>query len=151
MGHHDHHPLLGELRQQVQNIRTHRPVEPSGWFIQQQDLRTPQQLDGEGKATAAGLTPVECVEFDFLINKEKLEKEDNFKDFLVKDSRLSSLCWGEKALAGVKKGQIIQIERRGYFRCDETLAEAGKVVLFNIPTGKTKGMSPFGSKIKFRT
>ncbi|KAF6808393.1 glutamyl-tRNA synthetase, partial [Colletotrichum musicola] len=36
------------------------------------------------------------------------------------------------------KDDIIQLERRGFFRVDKGLDEGDKVVLFAIPTGKAK-------------
>jgi len=46
----------------------------------------------------------------------------------------------------LKQGESIQLERRGYFRCDKDLSQ-GQLELVMIPDGKTKSMSVLGSKV----
>lgn len=40
--------------------------------------------------------------------------------------------------ADLKKGDIIQLERKGYFIVDKSAEDGKGLVLFDIPTGKTK-------------
>merc|ERR1712146_468887 len=89
-----------------------------------------------------------CVEFDQLITKPKLDDGDAFEDYVAKESRFETKVLGEAALKEVKEGQVIQLERRGYFRCDVPAAGDGPMVLFEIPTGKKKSMSSEGTKVK---
>lgn len=115
-------------------------------------------LKGDFKSTekkitwlsAAGLEPVpaELWDFDYLITKDKLEEDDNVEDFLNPNtySLVDAVCDG--GVGKLKKDDIIQLERRGFYRVDKGLddwapEEAGakgkRVVLFYIPTGKTGG------------
>ena len=65
---------------------------------------------------------------------------------LYKFSHPSKFCLHEKQydlmgdpnMANLKKGDIIQLERRGYFIVDQTqdLTNDKKLVLFNIPDGR---------------
>jgi len=92
------------------------------------------------------LIPAELWDFDYLLNKDVLGEDDVLEDCLnpVTSSMEDALC--DEATADLKKDDIIQLERRGYYRVDKGLGdwkdgeegEKGKrLVLFNIPTGKT--------------
>jgi hypothetical protein len=50
--------------------------------------------------------------------------------------RSESFCDGN--LASCRAGDIIQLERKAYFKVDVSYKEGKAAVLFNIPTGKTK-------------
>lgn len=43
-------------------------------------------------------------------------------------------------MAQLQKGDIIQLERKGYFIVDAGVEHGGSVVLLNIPDGRTKNM-----------
>ncbi|KOS17226.1 putative glutamate--tRNA ligase [Escovopsis weberi] len=113
-------------------------------------------LKGDFKATEKKITwlsaegfelvPAELWDFDYLITKDKLEEEDNLEDFLNPNTSSMEEAWCDAGVGELKKDDIIQLERRGFFRVDKGLndwaeGEAGdkgkRVVLFNIPTGKT--------------
>ncbi|KAJ4388843.1 hypothetical protein N0V93_006304 [Gnomoniopsis smithogilvyi] len=84
----------------------------------------------------------ELWEFDNLITKDKLEEEDNLEDFLNPNTSSMEEAWCDEGVATLKKDDIIQLERRGYYRVDKGIpdckeGEEKKVVLFCIPTGKT--------------
>ncbi|KAI1340732.1 tRNA synthetases class I, catalytic domain-containing protein [Xylariaceae sp. FL0016] len=86
------------------------------------------------------LIDAELWDFDYLITKDKLEEEDDLEKFL--NPRTSSMeeAYCDEGVANLKKDDIIQLERRGYYRVDKAYSdgEDKKVVLFCIPTGKTK-------------
>jgi len=91
---------------------------------------------------------VVAVEFDQLITKPKLDDGDELMDYLNNNTRAESRLIGEPGLRNVTVGQIIQLERRGFYRCDENnCSNGGAIVLFNIPTGRAKSMSSVGNKI----
>jgi hypothetical protein len=92
-------------------------------------------------------TPVDLVEFDFLITKKKLEEDDRLEACLNEVSEFRTVAWGDANLHHIPRGTILQLERRGYFICDETFSPSGKVVLFSIPDGKTKPMSILSTKV----
>ncbi|PKS10696.1 hypothetical protein jhhlp_002452 [Lomentospora prolificans] len=91
----------------------------------------------------ANLVPAELWEFDYLITKDKLEPDDELEKCLnpVTESMQEALC--DEGVGLLKKDDIIQLERRGFFRVDKGLddwkdGEAKRVVLFAIPSGKGK-------------
>lgn len=107
-------------------------------------------LEGDFKKTekkvtwlAAGkTTPVELVDFDHLITKDKLEEGDNFEDFLTPETKFVTEAVGDVNVAAMKKGDIIQFERKGYYILDEI--KDGKYIFFTVPDGK--GVSKYGQK-----
>ena len=100
-------------------------------------------------------TPAVAVEFDNIITKPILDKDDDFKNFINRDSRKSEQLWGDHQLKDCKEGDIIQLQRRGYFRVDQPYLPAdgatfqeSPAILFAIPDGHTKEMPKTGSKHK---
>ena len=86
------------------------------------------------------LVPAELWEFDYLITKDKLEEDDDLEQFLnpVTATMEEALC--DENVTRYKHDDIIQLERRGYYRVDKGYNEGDekKIVLFLIPTGKGK-------------
>lgn len=64
------------------------------------------------------LTPVVCVYFDHLISKPVLDKDDDFKHYLTQQSRWELQMLGDFELKDLHKGDIIQLQRKGFFICD---------------------------------
>jgi len=93
---------------------------------------------------------IQCkfIEFGNLILKPSLEEEDNVDDFVNPNSKLETDLVGEGEMKGLKKGDIIQIERRGFCYVDQPWTEEKKVLILHfIPDGKTKSMSVITQKI----
>jgi glutamyl-tRNA synthetase len=60
-------------------------------------------------------------------------------------------CIGEMAMANIKENDLVQIMRRGYFRCDKPYrGEHSPLILFQIPDGKQKAMSALSTKLSHR-
>ncbi|MES1903539.1 MAG: hypothetical protein MHPSP_003430 [Paramarteilia canceri] len=55
-----------------------------------------------------------------LLNKPILGKDDNFKEFINKNSKQETQMIGEKSLDLVKTGDVIQIYKYGLFICDKS-------------------------------
>ncbi|KAF7395000.1 hypothetical protein HZH66_008174 [Vespula vulgaris] len=94
------------------------------------------------------LIPCYTVYFDHIISKPVLGKDDDFKDFVAKDTRVEIRMLGEAELHRVKKGEIIQLQRKGFFRCDVPYADISPfcckeqpLILFHIPDGHTASKS----------
>jgi glutamyl/glutaminyl-tRNA synthetase len=111
------------------------------------DLEVELHLKGDVKKTKKKITwlstdqklvPLVMVDFDYLITKDKLTDEDNFEDFLTPQTEFRTQAVGDENLEDVKVDDIIQIDRKGYFRVDQVHAGGKPLILFNIPTGKTK-------------
>jgi len=81
-------------------------------------------LSGNVKTTSKKLTwlssedasvPLTLVEFDFLITVPKLEENDELEKVLNDKTKFETQAIGESALRNLKKGDIIQLTRRGFF------------------------------------
>jgi glutamyl-tRNA synthetase len=77
--------------------------------------------------------------------------EDGMKieDVVNLKSKFETLALAESEVKGIKKGEIIQFERRGFFICDKIASETddGLMVFNFIPDGKTKAMSVVSTKV----
>ena len=88
------------------------------------------------------------VEFDHLITKPKLEPEDDWLKFLTPVTKVEAPAIGDAGLRLLKENQVIQLERRGFYRVDSVYVSSEKpLVLFMIPDGKKKAMSTFSFKL----
>ncbi|XP_059478554.1 bifunctional glutamate/proline--tRNA ligase [Neocloeon triangulifer] len=102
--------------------------------------------------TAKGKTiPCACVYFDHIISKAVLGKDEDFKNYIGHETRTDVMMLGDPELVNVKKGDIIQLQRRGFFVCDRPYeptsiysAKDSPIVLFSIPDGHTKAMPTAG-------
>ncbi|CAL3973200.1 hypothetical protein PZA11_005499 [Diplocarpon coronariae] len=84
------------------------------------------------------LIRAEVWKFDHLFTKDKLEEEDNWEDFVNKDSAKMEVQLCDENVKDLRENDIIQLERKGFFRVDRPAVGGKPVVLFGIPTGKTK-------------
>ncbi|KAI0017148.1 tRNA synthetases class I, catalytic domain-containing protein [Xylariomycetidae sp. FL0641] len=86
------------------------------------------------------LIDAELWDFDYLITKDKLEEEDDLEKFLNPTTATMEEAWCDEGVTNLKRDDIIQLERRGYYRVDKAYDDGNekKIVLFCIPTGKTK-------------
>jgi len=94
---------------------------------------------------------VTLTEFDNLIEKEKLDDGDDFKNFINPNTMAQSTVIGDMGLKGLQKDEIIQLERRGFYRVDQPyINEKRGLVLYMIPDGKAKAMSGLSGKLAHR-
>ncbi|KDP23319.1 hypothetical protein JCGZ_23152 [Jatropha curcas] len=103
-------------------------------------------LEGSVKSTKLKLTwlpeitelvNILLVEFDYLITKKKLEEGENFLDVLNPLTKREIEAIGDSNMRNLKRGEILQLERKGYFRCDVPFVRPSKpIVLFAIPDGR---------------
>lgn len=55
------------------------------------------------------------------------------------ETRFETAAQGDPNMRTLQKGDVIQLERKGYYIVDVPLLKQGKpMVLFNVPDGKTK-------------
>ncbi|KAK9821493.1 hypothetical protein WJX74_002572 [Apatococcus lobatus] len=105
-------------------------------------------LEGNFKTTKLKLTwlpvtrdlvPLELHDFDHLLTKKKLEEEDSFEDFINPCSRWTVSAVGDANMRSLQKGDILQLERKGYFRVDVPLLKpTSPIILFAIPDGRVR-------------
>lgn len=96
-------------------------------------------------STDQELIPVKLYDFDHILTKDLLDKDDDILDFAKKDTETLSECLADCNVAGIAKDAILQFDRKGYFRCDRAFQHGEPAVFFNIPTGKEK--TPAVSKV----
>ncbi|XP_053488501.1 bifunctional glutamate/proline--tRNA ligase [Ictalurus furcatus] len=103
----------------------------------------------------APFTPTVCVNYQHLITKPVLGKDDNFKDYINQNSKTEEIMLGDPCLKDLKKGDIIQLQRRGFYICDHPYepvsphsCKESPCILLYIPDGHTKEMPTSGSKDK---
>jgi len=94
-------------------------------------------------------TPVVLVYYDHIITKAILDKDDDFKNYINKDSKFEVEMLGDPEMRSLKKGDIVQVQRRGYFICDveyqpysQSVGRARPAVLLAIPDGTPKSYGP---------
>ncbi|KAL7608286.1 hypothetical protein Lser_V15G14355 [Lactuca serriola] len=110
------------------------------------DLTGVLHLEGSFKTTKLKLTwlpdtnelvPLTLVEFGYLITKKKLENEEDIVPVANKDTKKEVGGVGDSNMRRLKRGDILQLERKGYFRCDVPFLTPSKpIVLFAIPDGR---------------
>ncbi|KAF5138603.1 putative glutamate--tRNA ligase, cytoplasmic [Metarhizium anisopliae] len=83
----------------------------------------------------------ELWDFNYhLLTKNSLPKEDNLDKYLNPVTATIPDAWVGSAFNELTEGDIIELERKGYFRVDKGIGQGpgGKAVLFKIPTGASK-------------
>lgn len=104
-------------------------------------------LEGDLKKTKKKITwlssdqdliPCELCSFDHLITKDKLEKDkDKLVEFLTPQTEFRTEALADCNVTGLMEGDIIQFERKGYYRVDRPFQQGRPAVMFEIPVGKT--------------
>ena len=108
--------VISEIKSRLNIVDTYQPSkakEPSP------SKETTSNADDQAKAA---WTPTVCVYYDHIINKAVLEKTDDFKEFVDKNTETSIEMLGDPELKSLRKGDIIQIQRRGFFIVDQAYA-----------------------------
>jgi glutamyl-tRNA synthetase len=91
-------------------------------------------------------TKVILVDYDHLITVKKIEDDMKVEDVVNKESRFETVALAEIEILGLKKGDFVQLERRGYYYIDKDASE-GMMVLHFIPDGKSKAVSVVSQKV----
>ncbi|GFH06937.1 putative glutamate--tRNA ligase, cytoplasmic, partial [Haematococcus lacustris] len=93
-------------------------------------------------AQSEELVELLLVDFDYLINKRKVEEDDDFMQLVNPTTKFEVPASGDGNMRVLQKGEVIQLERKGYYIVDQPLTKPGKpMVLFCIPDGRTKTMT----------
>lgn len=75
-------------------------------------------------------------EYDNILTKKKPDPEDKLDDLIAPVSIFSQEALGEEAMGELKKGDTVQIERRGYYIVD--VDDGAHKTLIYIPDGRDK-------------
>jgi len=140
------------MRWGVVKITNVEPGHLEGTFLPDGDFKAAKKkLSWLAKLPPGQNTPCTLTEFDNLISKEKLDEGDNFQDFLNPHTMASSEVIGDPGLKSLQKNDVIQLERRGYFRVDRPyISEKKGIMLFMVPDGKAKPMGGLEGKLAHR-
>lgn len=109
-------------------------------------------LDGDFKKTEKKISwlantddkvLVKLIDFDHLITKDKIEEGENFEDYLTPQTEFASEAYADCNVKDLKEGDVIQFERKGYYRLDKPF-DGTDAVFFTVPDGKV--VSKYGAK-----
>ncbi|XP_034427505.1 bifunctional glutamate/proline--tRNA ligase isoform X7 [Hippoglossus hippoglossus] len=123
--------------------------------LDNKDYKKTTKITWLAETSSAPLLPTICINYLPLITKAVITKEDDFKEYINKNSKLEEKMLGDPCLKNLKKGDIIQLQRRGFYICDQPYepvspnsCKESPCVLLYIPDGHTKEMPTAGSKDK---
>ncbi|KZT27302.1 glutamate-tRNA ligase [Neolentinus lepideus HHB14362 ss-1] len=88
---------------------------------------------------SSAVVPVVLLDYDYLITKKKLEENDELGDFVTPVTEFREDALADANVVGLKRGDIIQFERKGYFIVDQAGGE--KMEFIKIPDGKAANLA----------
>ena len=98
--------------------------------------------------TAHPLVDATLIDYDYLITKKKLEENDELKDFATAVTEFREEALADANVRELKRGDIIQFERRGYYAFDGVakkgngaLGEQETWEFIRIPDGRAAGLA----------
>lgn len=86
------------------------------------------------------LANVTLLDYDYLITKKKLDEDDDVADVVTAVTEFRVEALGDLNVLEMKGGEMIQFERKGYYRVDRVTSE-GVVECVHIPDGKAAGLA----------
>ncbi|XP_059324332.1 bifunctional glutamate/proline--tRNA ligase isoform X5 [Ammospiza nelsoni] len=123
--------------------------------LDNKDFKKTTKITWLAETPRAPLIPTVCVNYEHLITKPVLGKDEDFKQYINRNSKQEELMLGDPCLKELKKGDIIQLQRRGFYICDQPYepvspysCKDAPCILIYIPDGHTKEMPTSGSKEK---
>ncbi|XP_044059668.1 bifunctional glutamate/proline--tRNA ligase isoform X2 [Siniperca chuatsi] len=126
--------------------------------LENKDYKKTTKITWLADTNSAPLLPTICITYQPLISKAVITKDDNFKEYINKNSKLEEKMLGDPCLKNLKKGDIIQLQRRGFYICDQPYepvspnsCKESPCVLLYIPDGHVKEMPTAGSKDKSKS
>jgi len=99
-------------------------------------------LEGDFKKTSKKVTwlavpaetvPVTLIEYDYLITKKRLEEDDNLDDVVNPKTEYRTKALASAEVANLKKWDIIQFERKGFYIYQGTKDAEGRLEFGFIP------------------
>ncbi|XP_016424208.1 bifunctional glutamate/proline--tRNA ligase-like [Sinocyclocheilus rhinocerous] len=126
--------------------------------LENTDYKKTTKITWLTESSRAPFVPTVCVNYQHLITKPVLGKDDDFKAYINKNSKIEEKMLGDPCLKDLKKGDLIQLQRRGFYICDQPYepisphsCKESPCVLLYIPDGHTKEMPTAGSKDKSKS
>ncbi|XP_023953456.1 bifunctional glutamate/proline--tRNA ligase isoform X2 [Bicyclus anynana] len=113
--------------------------------LENKDFKKTIKLTWLADTAQSPTVEVYCVYFDHIISKPLLGKDEDFKQYIGHQTRWEVPMLGEPELSKVKVGDVIELQRRGFFRVDVAAAppsphtsRATPLILFHVPDGRAK-------------
>nr|XP_046260472.1 bifunctional glutamate/proline--tRNA ligase isoform X3 [Scatophagus argus] len=126
--------------------------------LDNKDYKKTTKITWLADTNSAPPLPTICINYQPLISKAVITKDDDFKDYINKNSKSEERMLGDPCLKNLKKGDIIQLQRRGFYICDQPYEPVSPnsckdcpCVLLYIPDGHVKEMPTAGSKEKSKS
>ncbi|KAI9746444.1 MAG: hypothetical protein M1818_000157 [Claussenomyces sp. TS43310] len=85
-------------------------------------------------ATDKNIIPVDLYEFDLLISKDKLQKDDELEDVLTPVTEFKTSAYADCNVAGLPLGTTVKFDRKGFYKLDASTSTG--LIFFDIPTGR---------------
>ncbi|EIW84894.1 glutamate-tRNA ligase [Coniophora puteana RWD-64-598 SS2] len=110
-------------------------------------------LDGDFRKTKKKITwlaqptaehqmvDVTLLDYDYLITKKKLEEEDELEKFVTPVTEFRTEALADANVSTLKKGDIIQFERKGYYIFDGKSDETSRLEFIHIPDGRAASLA----------
>lgn len=86
------------------------------------------------------LANVTLLDYDYLITKKKLDEDDDVANVVTAVTEFRVEALGDVNVLSMKGGEMIQFERKGYYRVDR-VTSSGVVECVQIPDGKAAGLA----------
>ncbi|KAJ1523501.1 hypothetical protein ONE63_001353 [Megalurothrips usitatus] len=123
--------------------------------LDNKDFKKTLKITWLAETSKGPFTPTYCVYYDHIISKAVLAKDEDFKTYIPESTRTEVPMVGDPELAALKVGDIIQLQRRGFFRVDSAyqplsvhIGKESPIVLIAIPDGHTKEQPTAGAPKK---
>ncbi|CAG0920425.1 unnamed protein product [Notodromas monacha] len=86
--------------------------------LSDEDFRKTPKITWLAKLEEPAPVAVECVFYDNVISKPVLGKDEDFKSYINPHTKLKKRLLGESAIRNIDVGDIVQVQRVGFFICD---------------------------------
>lgn len=104
--------------------------------------KTKKKVTWLASSPSAPVLPVTLIDFDYLITKKKLEEDDNVEDFLTPQTEFRTEAVADHNVKQLRKGDIIQFERKGYYIVDKAYEKDDVPLEFIcIPDGRAASIA----------
>ncbi|XP_077013997.1 bifunctional glutamate/proline--tRNA ligase-like isoform X2 [Tamandua tetradactyla] len=87
--------------------------------LENEDYEKTTEITWLAETAHALPVPAVCVTYEHLITKPVLGKDEDFKPRVSRSSKPEELMLGDPCLKDLKKADIIQLQRRRFFICDQ--------------------------------
>lgn len=94
-------------------------------------------------SVAHELVNILLLDYDYLVQKRKLEKDDTVRDIANWNTEFKLDALADANILELQVGDIIQFERKGYFILDKISEESGekRFEFIHIPDGRAAGLA----------